>query len=122
MLNSQLQSLNSYPSLFLSPKPSILFHGFTSLPVHLCQHFLKRNTNFCIRANYNVGAKTAGSSSTGAAIDQNPVSVKAVVTVKVTTGEFFSNLGLTKPVDDFTDLFGKTLLLELISAELDHSK
>ncbi|KAK7849539.1 linoleate 13s-lipoxygenase 2-1 [Quercus suber] len=118
MLNSQLQCLNSYPPFFLSPKPSILFHGFTSLPVHPCQHFLKRNTNFCIRANYNVGAKT-GSSSMGAAIDQNPVSIKAVVRVKVTTGEFFSNLGLTKPVDDFTDFFGKTLLLELISAELD---
>ncbi|KAM3734142.1 hypothetical protein ACB098_11G191800 [Castanea mollissima] len=120
MLNSQLQSLNSYPSFFLSPKPSILFHGFSSLPVHPCQHFLKRNTNFCIRANYNVGAKT-GSSSMATSIDQNPVTVKAVVTVKVTTGEFFSNLGLTKPVDDFTDLFGKTLLLELISAELDHN-
>ncbi|KAL4601271.1 hypothetical protein ACB092_11G259800 [Castanea dentata] len=120
MLNSQLQILNSYPSLFLSPKSPILFHGFTSLPVHPCQHFLKRNTNFCIRANYDVGAKT-GSSSMATAIDQNPVSVKAVVTVKVTTGEFFSDLGLTKPVDDFTDLFGKTLLLELISAELDHN-
>jgi lipoxygenase len=122
MLNSQLQSLNSSPSLFLLlPKPSILSNGFTSLPVHPCQHFLKRNTNFCIRASSN-DVTIASSSSSVSAIDQNPVSVKAIMTVKISVGEFFSNLGLTQPLDDLADLRGKTILLELVSADLDPSK
>jgi hypothetical protein len=51
------------------------------------------------------------------------VMVKAVVTVKITTGSLISNLfGLTAPLDLFTDLLGKTFLLELVSAELDPSK
>ena len=56
------------------------------------------------------------------AIDQNPVSVKAIMTVKISVGEFFSNLGLTQPLDDLADLRGKTILLELVSADLDPSK
>ncbi|KAB1224785.1 Linoleate 13S-lipoxygenase 2-1, chloroplastic [Morella rubra] len=42
----------------------------------------------------------------------------ALLTVKA-TGGFFANLGLTRPLDDLTDLLGKTFLLELVSAELD---
>ncbi|GMY22297.1 linoleate 13S-lipoxygenase 2-1, chloroplastic-like [Fagus crenata] len=119
MLNSQLQSLNSSQSLFLLlPKPSILSNGFTSLPVHPCQHLLKRSTNFCIRASSN-DVTIASSSSSVSAIDQNPVPVKAIMTVKISVGELFSNLGLTEPLDDLADLRGKTLLLELVSADLD---
>ncbi|XP_050376085.1 linoleate 13S-lipoxygenase 2-1, chloroplastic-like [Argentina anserina] len=48
------------------------------------------------------------------------VIVKAVVTVKLTAGSIFSNLfGITAPLDIFTDLLGRTFLLELVSAELD---
>lgn len=47
--------------------------------------------------------------------------LKALLTVKA-TGGFFANLGLTRPLDDLTDLLGKTFLLELVSAELDPSK
>ncbi|KAD3337224.1 hypothetical protein E3N88_32744 [Mikania micrantha] len=46
------------------------------------------------------------------------ISLKAVITVQVTIGGTLSGL-LTKAFDDFTDLLGKSLLMELISAETD---
>ncbi|KAA8549574.1 hypothetical protein F0562_001408 [Nyssa sinensis] len=51
---------------------------------------------------------------------EKATTVKAVVTVKLTVGGIFAKLGLTQGFDDLTDLFGKSLQLELVSAELDH--
>ncbi|KAA3490580.1 linoleate 13S-lipoxygenase 2-1, chloroplastic-like [Gossypium australe] len=45
--------------------------------------------------------------------------VKGVVTVKQTVGGFLSNLGLSRGLDDIQDLLGKSILLELVSGELD---
>ncbi|MFQ6638663.1 hypothetical protein Gotur_016070 [Gossypium turneri] len=45
--------------------------------------------------------------------------VKGVVTVKQTVGGFLSNLGLSRGKDDIQDLLGKSILLELVSLELD---
>ncbi|KAG4198128.1 hypothetical protein ERO13_A05G067300v2 [Gossypium hirsutum] len=45
--------------------------------------------------------------------------VKGVVTVKQTVGGFLSNLGLSRGLDDIQDLLGKSILLELVSRELD---
>lgn len=53
---------------------------------------------------------------------EKATAVKAVVTVQLTVGGFLSNLGIDRGLDDITDLLGKTLLLELVSAELDPSK
>lgn len=50
---------------------------------------------------------------------QKEVAVKGAVTVLLTVGGFLSNLGWTRGLDDISDLLGKTLLLELVSAELD---
>ncbi|MCF8706202.1 hypothetical protein L3056_10860, partial [Corynebacterium sp. MC-25] len=50
---------------------------------------------------------------------EKATAVKAVVTVQLTVGGFLSNLGIDRGLDDITDLLGKTLLLELVSAELD---
>ncbi|PON51677.1 Lipoxygenase [Trema orientale] len=47
------------------------------------------------------------------------ITVKAVVTVQPTVTGFFKNLGIDRGLDDIQDLLGKTLLLELVSAELD---
>lgn len=47
---------------------------------------------------------------------KSPVTVRAVVRVKLPTGGTLSNLGLG---DAFADLLGKSLLLELVSSELD---
>ena len=48
--------------------------------------------------------------------------MKAIVTVKPTVGGLLSNLGIDRGLDDIQDLLGKTLLLELVQAELDPSK
>lgn len=53
---------------------------------------------------------------------EKSTSVKAVVMVKVIAGGLLSNLGITRGLDDITDLFGKSVLLELVSTELDASK
>nr|ASV46331.1 lipoxygenase [Lilium regale] len=45
--------------------------------------------------------------------------VKALVTVKETIGGLFAHTGLTRGADDIMDLLGKTILLELVSLELD---
>lgn len=50
------------------------------------------------------------------------ITVKAVITVKSTTSDVISSIGMTKPLDDIQDLLGRTFLVELVSAELDGSK
>lgn len=48
------------------------------------------------------------------------IKVKAVVTINRTVGGFLSNLvNIEQGLDNLTDLFGRSLLLELVSAELD---
>lgn len=79
--------------------------GFSSTPI---------SSNNNIRAEAVVSSNTAGEPTVSA--------VKVVVTVKLTAGGLLSNLSLTAPLDAFTDLIGKSLLLELVSAELDASK
>ena len=45
------------------------------------------------------------------------------MTVKLTVSGFLSNLvGLSHGLDDVADLLGKSLLLEVVSSELDPSK
>lgn len=55
-------------------------------------------------------------------IETETITVKAVVTVQPTVTGFFKNLGIDRGLDDIQDLLGKSLLLELVSAELDPSK
>lgn len=47
--------------------------------------------------------------------------VLATVIVQFTVGGFLSNLGWN-PIDDISDLFGKSIQLELVAAELDPCK
>ncbi|XAR62392.1 Linoleate 13S-lipoxygenase [Bertholletia excelsa] len=51
--------------------------------------------------------------------EEQSLSVKAVISVKLTAGGFLSSLGLSHGVDDIIDLVGKSIHLELVSAELD---
>ncbi|KAL3718680.1 hypothetical protein ACJRO7_003751 [Eucalyptus globulus] len=50
---------------------------------------------------------------------EKSLSVKAVVSVKPSAGGLFSEIGINRGLDHIADLVGKTLLLELVSAELD---
>ncbi|KAF5208332.1 Lipoxygenase [Thalictrum thalictroides] len=50
-------------------------------------------------------------------VKEQLVLLKAVVSVKVVVGGIFSNLGISRGLDDITDLLGRTLVLELVSSE-----
>ncbi|PQM37356.1 linoleate 13S-lipoxygenase 2-1 chloroplastic-like [Prunus yedoensis var. nudiflora] len=133
MMNSQLQKLNHAPSSLL-PKSSIhtnylMRHGSPSLinilprhPVSQNDHNKKKSSScLVIRASSGeLGSSAAVSMATTTitSTENKAVSVKAVVTVQVIAGGFLSSI-VTRPLDEITDLLGKTLLLELVSAELD---
>jgi lipoxygenase len=50
------------------------------------------------------------------------VRVKAVARVKVTVGRFLDGLRPSRTLDDIKDLIGRSLELQLVSADLDASK
>ncbi|KAG6632538.1 hypothetical protein CIPAW_13G165600 [Carya illinoinensis] len=76
--------------------------------------FHKKNKNVRIASVPGNNIKAVATEST-----EKATSVKATVTVKLTVGGFLSNLGIDRGLDDVTDWLGKTLLLELVSAQLD---
>ena len=53
---------------------------------------------------------------------QKPVSVKAVITVIEKVGAALTHLGLSRGLDEIADLLGRTILVELVAADLDSSK
>ncbi|KAL2238646.1 linoleate 13S-lipoxygenase 2-1, chloroplastic-like [Sesamum indicum] len=65
--------------------------------------------------------RTATSNGVKAALTatEKATDVKAVVTVLRTVGGVLTHLGWDRGLDDITDLLGKTLLIELVAAELD---
>ncbi|KAI5600269.1 hypothetical protein BDE02_01G014900 [Populus trichocarpa] len=113
MLKPQLhQSHLSTKIPFLLPKPFIHGSGHASFPVY--SRSLSPKANKKVRVGYK-----HGSIKSIASVTQQSTDVKAVVTVKQTVVDFWTEIGIERGLDDFTDLFGKTLLLELVSAELD---
>ncbi|KAF3450000.1 hypothetical protein FNV43_RR06079 [Rhamnella rubrinervis] len=117
MSNPQLQRLNYAPSFCLLPKlPSnILMNG--SLHILPKRHYVPRK--YRKRSILAASRDVKPASSWPVTVTEKPVTLKAVVTVQVTVGGLFSNLGITRPVDDITDLLGKTFRLELVSNQLD---
>ncbi|XP_027077107.1 linoleate 13S-lipoxygenase 2-1, chloroplastic [Coffea arabica] len=72
------------------------------------------------KAKKNVPVRHAASSIKAIVTDTDKITrVKAVVTVQPTVGGILTHLGLSRGLDDITDMFGKTLLLEFVPAELD---
>nr|AAZ57444.1 lipoxygenase LOX1 [Populus deltoides] len=113
MLKPQLhQSQLSTKNPFLLPKPFIHGSGHASFPVY--SRSLSTKANKKVRVGYK-----HGSIKSIASVTQQSTDIKAVVTVKETVVDFWTEIGIERGLDDFTDLFGKTLLLELVSAELD---
>ena len=51
--------------------------------------------------------------------DEESFKVKAIVSVKLAKPGFLSSLSLDRRIDDIIDLLGKSLLLELVSSQLD---
>ncbi|KAF5447859.1 hypothetical protein F2P56_033377 [Juglans regia] len=121
MLKPQLSLRSQFSSSSSTQTPSFLLHkplflhgngnSITSLSIFSMPSFHRKNKN--IRIAFVPGnIKAVATSST-----EKPTSVKAIVTVKLTVGGVLSSLGIDQ--DDITDWLGKTLLLELVSAELD---
>ncbi|KAB1210361.1 Linoleate 13S-lipoxygenase 2-1, chloroplastic [Morella rubra] len=99
----------------LLPKPFIQGNASSSLlPISRQSFHYKKNLK-----NVRVGFMPGNIRADVTTPTEKATAVKAVVTVQLTVGGFLSNLGIDRGLDDITDLLGKTLLLELVSAELD---
>ncbi|XP_058199413.1 linoleate 13S-lipoxygenase 2-1, chloroplastic-like [Rhododendron vialii] len=107
-------SSHTTPTLIPFHKPFVYSSGATFPLPRLKQAWRQ------IRINKLIKSKSfSGSIKAIATSDEKSTRVKAVVTVKVIAGGLLSGLGLTGGLDKITDLFGKSILLELVSAELD---
>ncbi|WVZ92245.1 hypothetical protein U9M48_038326 [Paspalum notatum var. saurae] len=66
------------------------------------------------------GGRGSSSAASAAALAMAAaVRVKAVATIKVTVGGLLSDLRPARAIDDFKDLIGRSLYLELVSSQLD---
>lgn len=117
MLNPQVhQSQSLKPTLLPLSKPFLHGnYGHAFRPVQKTPPLIKG-------PKIRIGSVPRNSIKAIATSTEKSVRVKAVVTVKPTVGGFLSNISLQRGLDDIGDLFGKSLLLELVSAELDPSK
>lgn len=125
MLRPQVHQSHRPPSVMALPKSLFPGHGsFQFLPALPLPHTRRSERASGCRIssaptnNYNNSSIRAAVTGTA----KKTVAVKATVTVKITAGGFFSNIGWTSGLDGLSDIAGKSLLLELFSAELDPSK
>lgn len=119
------QSQNTNQILLFLQRPSL--HSIrSSIPLWLgnkvqrqkkLNHLVLVSRN--VETNSTTSSTTTTTTTTDTHTDESRVKVKAIVKVKVTAGGFFSSLRLDRGIDDITDLLGKSLLLELVSSELD---
>ncbi|KAJ0941421.1 putative linoleate 13S-lipoxygenase [Helianthus annuus] len=80
---------------------------------------IKRNLGFhATRPSHQIMAIATDKSSP--TTTTTSTKVKAIITVQVTMGGLLSSIGITKGLDDLTDLLGKSILLELVAADVDH--
>ncbi|KAK1426304.1 hypothetical protein QVD17_14975 [Tagetes erecta] len=94
---------------------SFVSHNTLAFPV------VKRHSHFGSRrhlGNSSGQIKAVAGQSNVVRSGVKTISLKAVITVQVTVGGALANLS-TRAFDDFTDLLGKSLLLELVAAETD---
>lgn len=114
MLSCQIQKLNSTKAFsLLPPRPFIHGEKAVSVPTfkqQKCNPKKQQIRQLSVRASLLDKAISAVT---------NKTVVNATVTVKLTVGGLISSVGVTQPLDQLTDVIGKSLLLELVSAELD---
>ncbi|KAI6669504.1 hypothetical protein NL676_004389 [Syzygium grande] len=109
------QSPSASPTLVPSSKPSSQGNGeIAILPVQSSLALQKSPGG----AQVGVVSSKITAVASPSAIEKS-LSVKVTVTAKPSAGGFFSELGITGGLDKITDLMGKTILLELVSTELD---
>ncbi|XP_009391881.2 linoleate 13S-lipoxygenase 2-1, chloroplastic [Musa acuminata AAA Group] len=118
MLKQGLRAPTHAPSLFLSHKPLLSGHGASCVPMVSSSSARRGRAS---RRRRQICCSAAAEESTPAVVAaaKRPVTVNAVLTVLPTVGGAFAHIGITRGLDDIGDLLGKSLHLELVSAELD---
>lgn len=96
-------------------KPFVSGTGGASPAIWLKPAFSRRSKGSRVRCV----PRTIKAMVATAAEEQATITVKGEVTVNLTVGGFLSNLTLSRGLDDITDLLGKSILLEIVGAELD---
>ncbi|PON69732.1 Lipoxygenase [Parasponia andersonii] len=112
------QSQSAQTLLFPVPgKPLIHGHGSNLASFSVC---IRPSIMFPYKKPKRVGRGFINSGKVKAVLSESEKSksVKAVITVKRTVGGILTNLNLQRGLDDIQDLLGKSLLLELVSADL----
>ncbi|KAL8159457.1 hypothetical protein V2J09_000994 [Rumex salicifolius] len=120
MLSTQLYSSCGKAGLLVASPANSLVSG--SIPAGVARaaprwaggRKMRRRCATRAEAAQQVNVVNTTSSSTDSA-----ASVKAVVTVQLTMGGLLTNVGLSRGLDDISDLLGKTLLLELVASQLN---
>ena len=117
MLKPQLhQSQSSKPLFPLANKPFLHGNGASAnafLPLHSRPSFKKSPKIRVGFVPYNIKASAVDLT------ERKTTSVKAVVTVIPTVSSLLSSISVDSGLDTLQDALGKSLLLELVSAELD---
>lgn len=80
-----------------------------------------KNKNNSTSVRYAARSSTITSVANFNTTNETTTEVVATVIVQFTVGGFLSNLGWN-PLDDISDLFGKSIQLELVAAEHDPCK
>ncbi|XP_077215171.1 linoleate 13S-lipoxygenase 2-1, chloroplastic-like isoform X2 [Tasmannia lanceolata] len=116
MLKSQLHPSPLAPSPILLHS-SVTSHYWTPASISQLSPLIFRNRrpkSGSIRCEAVSNAPLDGTTTA-----RTTVSVNAVVTIKKTIGGSLTDVGWDRGLDDISDLLGKSLLLELVSSELD---
>ncbi|URD93650.1 hypothetical protein MUK42_01134 [Musa troglodytarum] len=118
MLTQGLRAPTHGPSLFHSHKPVLSGHVASCVPMVASSSARRGRAS---RRRRRICCSAAAEESTPAVVAaaKRPVTVNAVLTVLPTVGGAFAHIGITRGLDDIGDLLGKSLHLELVSAELD---
>ncbi|XP_038901392.1 linoleate 13S-lipoxygenase 2-1, chloroplastic-like [Benincasa hispida] len=117
MLKSRVSSHTGLEAaVFVNPKPFLLSNAKALLPTRWECGGQRRRQNAKVHRLRLAGRPAVIKATSVASSTEKAVSVKAFVTVKRILG---TGLYLERGLDDIADLFGKSLLLELVSAEVD---
>ncbi|MED6178578.1 hypothetical protein PIB30_108944, partial [Stylosanthes scabra] len=125
MITPQIQVSNSY-----STPTSLIFHGTSSSvypsfrvrsnrPISFPNHRRRRSNRYGC-GNNRINSKTIIKAVAVTTEEEDKkLKVKATIRVQPTVGGLFSEMAIERGLDDIADLFGKSLLLELVSSTLD---
>jgi len=122
MVIQQIHASNSSASYLIPQRPCLrgiphpsfqLWSRPSSFPT---QRKLKRVSHGCRNDVTKIKAVAVSEA------EKKSVKVTATVSVQPTVGGIFSEMAIERGLDDIKDLLGQSLLLELVSAQLDPSK